>query len=173
MEIEVLPKLTEVLCADFDETITETTVSFSLFCWDLSRELPWCDHCFKTSLSILGLLLLICKGQVSLHVAVEMIGVQDIPSEAIVLWSRGTLRGGQLGISVSLVGKPGCSPQAVHVQSLGYLGMRTYLLGWHSAYPQACSPSGGRIQCLISTFSCNSILLTVEEDPCAPKLGIT
>lgn len=36
MDMEVLSKLAAVLCADFDETITETTVTVSLFCRDLS-----------------------------------------------------------------------------------------------------------------------------------------
>lgn len=51
MDMEVLAKLAVVLCADFDETITETTVSVSLFCRDLSREPTRCDHCIKTPLS--------------------------------------------------------------------------------------------------------------------------
>ena len=47
----MLSKLDAVLCADFDETITETTVSVSLICRDLSREPTQCDHCIKTPLS--------------------------------------------------------------------------------------------------------------------------
>lgn len=51
MDMEVLSKLAVVLCADFDETITETTVSVSLFCRDFSREPTQCDRCIKTPLS--------------------------------------------------------------------------------------------------------------------------
>lgn len=48
MEIEVLSRLAEVPCADFDETITETTVSsIRPFGGDLSRGLAPCDHCIK------------------------------------------------------------------------------------------------------------------------------
>jgi len=49
MEIEVLSRLAEVPCADFDETITETTVSsIRPFGGDLSRGLAPRDHCIKT-----------------------------------------------------------------------------------------------------------------------------
>lgn len=44
----MLSELAAVLCADFDGTISETTVSMSLFYRDSSREPTQCDHCIKT-----------------------------------------------------------------------------------------------------------------------------
>lgn len=69
MDMEVLSTLAVVLRADFDETITETTVSVGLSSRDLSREPTQCEHCIKTPLCAS-----ICKGQAPLHVASEIIG---------------------------------------------------------------------------------------------------
>lgn len=79
--MEVLSELAAVLCADFDGTISETTVSVSLFCRDSSREPTQCDHSIKTPLSLhLNLLLFICRSQA--HTRGSWAWVADI------LWGR-------------------------------------------------------------------------------------
>lgn len=84
--MEVLSELAAVLCADFDGTISETTVSVSLFCRDSSREPTQCDHSIKTPLSLhLNLLLFICRSQA--HSRGSWAQVADI------LWGRACCSG--------------------------------------------------------------------------------
>lgn len=86
MDMEVLSELAAVLCADFDGTISETTVSVSLFCRDSSREPTQCDHCIKTPRSPPDSASLDLQRSGTLHVAAAMRGSWGLVAEDDILW---------------------------------------------------------------------------------------